>query len=135
MRLIVLAISLLLSACATTPGSGLQVDTVSGGQPLPGANCVVSNGRQSWNLVTPAALPLVPAAGNLRVWCDKAGYRTSELVLQGTASDPWWGPAVGLGISGGSHGHTGVGLGLSFPLFGSPRSSYPGRVIVEMSPQ
>ena len=135
MRIPLLAITLLLSACATGPGAGLQVDTISGGQPLPGANCVVSSGSQSWNVVTPATVPLFSSGGNLRVLCDKPGYRTSELLLQGLISDPWWGSSVGLGISSGSHGHTGVGLGLSLPFFGGMRSSYPGRVTVEMNPQ
>ena len=135
MRILLLAFALLLSACATAP-SGLQVETVSTGQPLPGANCVVSNGSQNWNIVTPATVLTFSGGAYLRVWCDKPGYRTSELVLQGGAnSAPWWGPSVGLGVSAGSHGHAGVGLGLSFPFMGPAVRSYPGRVTVEMSPQ
>jgi len=127
--------TLLLSACATGPvNSGLQVETVSAGQALAGANCVVSHGGQSFTVLTPATVPVNSSGGDLRVWCEKAGYRTSELVLQAGVSNGWWGPSVGLGLSSGGYGRTGLGLGLSFPFF-SPVRSTPGRVTVEMSPQ
>ena len=126
--------SLLLTACVTGPGPGMLVETVSQGQALSGANCTVSNGRESWNVVTPASIRL-NSGGDLRVWCEKPGYRTSELVWQGSGDSGWWGPSVGLGLAGGIGGRTGLGLGLSFPLMGGRSAGYPARVTIEMNPQ
>jgi hypothetical protein len=115
----------------------MQIDTVSQGQALPGASCVVSSGAQSFTVVTPATVTLPDRFGDLRVLCDKPGYRSSELILQdlpGGGAYGWPGSNLGIGISGGSGGRVGMGVGLSFPFFmgqgGSPR-----RVVIEMNPQ
>ena len=107
MRNLLLLSLLILSGCATGPGGGMQIDTVSQGQALAGASCVVTNGGQSWTVVTPASLTMQGNNADLRVICDKPGYRTSELILQdlhGGSGLGWPGPNVGVGISGGSGG-------------------------------
>ena len=132
MRYPILLVSIALAACATT-GAGndsIVVDTYSRGQPLAGANCLVSTASGSWNVVTPATVQVGSANGDLRVVCNKDGYRTSELLFKpsGTSS----GSSVGLGVGGGG-GHVGVGLGMSVPItLGS--MVYPTRVSVELNP-
>jgi hypothetical protein len=132
MRHLILLLPVVLAACATTGSTGgaITVETVSGGQALPGADCLVSTGAGSWNIRTPASVNVGSASGDLRVVCNKAGYRTSELVFK--PSNPV-GSSVGLGVGGGG-GNVGVGVGMNFPIrVGS--GSYPSHVTVNMNPQ
>ena len=136
MRHLILLSILCLSGCATVSGSGMQIDTVSQGQALPGANCNVSSAGQTWSVTTPAMVTLPNRYGDLRVVCDKAGYRTSELILQDVPGGGygWPGSSLGVGISGGSGGRVGMGVGLSFPFF-MGQGGMPRRVTIEMNPQ
>lgn len=136
MRLITcsaLSLSLLLGACATGgQGDGhVSIATASNGQEFGGANCAVMTGAGSWNITTPATLQLGSANGELRIVCNRFGYRTSELRLPplGQAS----GSNMGVGLGGGSGG-VGVGLGFSLPIM-TGGGSYPPRVVVNMYPQ
>ncbi len=133
MRHLILLLAIALAACASTGSGGhdgLAVETVSRGQAVAGANCTVSTGSASWNVVTPATVPIESAGGDLRVVCNKAGYRTSELILK--PSSPV-GSSMGVGVGGGS-GNVGVGVGLNFPIrLGG--GGYPSRVSVELNPQ
>jgi hypothetical protein len=140
MRYLILAMPLMLAACAsteqvTTPG--VTVETVSRQQVIPGANCVVSNGNGSWQLTTPGTVNPGAVNGDLRVVCNKDGYRTSEFLFRPTnypvASS---GTTVGIGL--GSWGsNVGGGIGISMPIGGSSgryNGNYPPRVTVDMSP-
>lgn len=132
MRYLVLLWPFALAAC-TTAGSGngnIAIETTSKGQAVAGANCVVSTGSGSWNVITPAIAPVGNAYGDLRVACSKSGYRTSEVIYRPSS------PAnsnIGIGIGGGS-GNIGVGLGLGIPI-GLGGSGYPTRITVDMNPQ
>jgi hypothetical protein len=132
MRRLILSLPLALAACATTGsnGGGIAVETVSRGQPVVGANCSVSTNGGSWNVVTPATLAIGDANGDLRVICNKPGYRPSEMIFR--PSGPL-GSSVGLGVGGGS-GHVGAGIGLSVPI-ALGRGGYPSRVAIELTPQ
>lgn len=128
-----LSLSLLLGACATGgQGDGrVSITTASNGQEFGGANCVVTTAAGSWNIVTPATLQLGSANGELRIVCNRVGYRTSELRLPpyGQAS----GSSMGVGLGGGSGG-VGMGLGFSLPIM-TGSGSYPPRVVVNMYQQ
>jgi hypothetical protein len=132
MRHLILLLPIALAACATTGSSGgnITIDTATKGQSLPGANCMVNTNGGSWNVTTPATLNIGSANGDLRVVCNKDGYRTSEVVYR--PSGPY-GSSVGLGVGGGG-GNVGVGLGLSVPVTLGGRG-YPARVTVDMNPQ
>ncbi|WP_151636295.1 hypothetical protein [Noviherbaspirillum aerium] len=132
MRHLILLLPIALAACAATGsgGTAITVDAASRGQALAGANCIVQTGAGSWNVTTPATVEVGAPSGDLRVICNKAGYRTSETVYR--PSNPL-GSSVGLGAGGGG-GNVGVGVGLSFPIsLGGGR--YPSSVTVEMNPQ
>jgi hypothetical protein len=134
MRHLILLFSVALTACATTGlgGGNVAIETSSGGQPLPGAVCAVSTYGGSWKVTTPATLNVGGTNGDLRVVCNKEGYRTSEMIFR--PSGPHSGSSVGLGVGGGSGGRVGVGLGLSLPiLLGG--GGYPSQVNVEMNRQ
>jgi hypothetical protein len=122
----------LLTACATTGSDdgSVAVETRVGGQELVGANCVVSTNSGSWNIVTPATVPVGSANGDLRVVCNRQGYRTAETLYRPSSSS---GSSVGLGVGGGGR-NVGVGLGMNLPIQLGSRG-YPGRVTVEMNPQ
>lgn len=131
MRYLVLALPLLVGACATSGGGNgeIAIETVSNGQAVEGANCAVSTATGNWNVTTPAVAPVGSPNGDLRVICIRPGFRTSEVVYRPTGG---YAPNVGIGVGGGS-GNVGVGLGLGFPIgFGG---GYPPRVTVEMTPQ
>ncbi|GAB3537364.1 hypothetical protein GCM10027343_00260 [Noviherbaspirillum agri] len=132
MRHLILLLSLALAACATTGSSGgnISIETTSRGQAVTGANCAVSTNAGSWNVITPGSVNIGGASGDLRVVCQKEGYRTSEMVFR--PSSPF-GSSVGLGVGGGG-GNVGVGVGLSFPI-SLGGGTYPSRVTVDLNPQ
>jgi hypothetical protein len=131
MRYLILSVSFALAACATT-GSGnsvVSIETASNGQALPGASCSVNTGAGSWTVTTPATVPAGSPSGDLRVVCNKSGYRTSEVVYR--PSSP---VNSNIGIGVGTGGRVGVGLGFGIPL-GLGRGGYPSRITVDMNPQ
>lgn len=132
MRYIALLPLLALAACATGAGGsgGVSIETVSNGQPVAGATCTASTAAGQWNITTPAVAPVGSPSGDLRIICNKSGYRTSEVVYRPSSGAR---PNVGVGIGGGSGGHVGVGIGLGFPI--ALGGGYPARVTVEMNPQ
>jgi len=132
MHRLILLLPLSIAACATTGSSGgmISIETAARGQPLAGANCMVSTAAGNWNVTTPASVNVGDASGDLRVVCNKEGYRTSEMVFR--PSNPY-GSSLGLGVGGGGS-NVGVGVGLNFPVrFGG--GTYPSRVTVDMNPQ
>jgi hypothetical protein len=66
--------------------------------------------------------------GNLRVSCNKPGYRSSDVIYQASGAS-----SFGVGLGGGS-GNVGVGLGLNIPLR-LRTGNYPSRITVEMNPK
>ncbi|MFC5474229.1 hypothetical protein [Paraherbaspirillum soli] len=131
MRYLISVLSVALAGCATVDsGNGhVLIETVSQNEQLSGARCVVKTDSSSWSVVTPADVLITAADGNLRVACNKAGYRASEMVYR--APSGLNSPGVGIGAVGGSGG--GVGLGLNFPVnFSAKDKVYPSRVLVEM---
>ncbi len=132
MRYLILSLPIALAACATTGSSGgsIAVETISRGQQIVGAHCNVSTNAGNWNVTTPASVPVGSASGDLRVTCNKDGYRTSEVLYKPSSSS---GSNVGLGVGGGG-GNVGVGVGLSFPI-SLGGGTYPSRVTVDLNPQ
>jgi hypothetical protein len=131
------AMMLAVAGCATPPVSkGIGIETASAGQFLPGANCTVQTVEGSFTVVTPAAVLVRNTPGDLRVVCDKPGYRTSEVLYRGLGYggySAYGGPSVGLGLGGGS-GNVGFALGLGFPVGGVANNNAPPRIVVEMTP-
>lgn len=132
MRYISLLLPLVLTACATGNwGDGrVTVVTASNGQEFGGASCAVMNNAASWNVTTPGTLEIGRASGELRIICNKPGYRTSELRLPPYGQQS--GSSMGVGLGGGSGG-VGLGLGFSLPI-SSGGGSYPPRIVVNMYP-
>lgn len=132
MRYSFLILPLLLAACATTgpDEGGASITTASNGQQVDGASCVVTTRSARWNIITPATLTLGRGDGDLRIICNKPGYRASELILPPYGQPS--GSSMGLGVGGGS-GNVGMGLGFSFPL-STGGGYYPGQIIVNMNP-
>lgn len=129
---------LALSGCVTTPpfDGRVEILTTSREQALTGADCVVTTDAGSWTVQTPSYATVGDPNGDLRVVCNKSGYRTSEVIHRHSGAGRRPGATrVGVGIGGGSGGYSGVGvsLGFGFPLAGV-RSDYPFRVIVDMTP-
>lgn len=132
MRPFILLMTFVMAGCATSESGGdsLLIETVAQGQPLTGASCTVETGNGKWQVTTPGSIVAGPANGDLRIVCDKPGYRTAELAYRMPAR--YGSPGLGLGVGGGSGG-VGVGFGLSFPL-GKRRAGYPDHFTVEMNP-
>ncbi len=131
MRHLFLLFPLFLAACASSPsGNGnVLVETASRGQALQGAQCTARTGNGNWTVMTPGSVPVGSARGDLRIICNKPGYRTSEVVYQPSRPTN---SNLGIGVGGGG-GNLGVGVGLGIPVsLGS--GNYPARVIVEMNP-
>lgn len=124
-------LSLFVAACATTssdPGM-LTVETASNGAAVEGATCAVTTSAGNWTVTTPGQVQVGAPSGELRIVCDKPGYRTSQYEYRNDYGTG--GSGVGVGLGGGSGG---VGFGLSFPIGGRPAGSYPSRIVVEMNP-
>lgn len=131
MRYLLPAIALTLGACATTSGdNGILVETTSNRQTMAGANCVASTNNGSWSFVTPATVKVGSASGDLRIVCNKAGYRTSEYVFRPTGSSS--GSSVGVGVGGGSR--VGFGIGFNVPIGSYSEGGYPKQVALDMTP-
>ena len=138
-----MAMALGLGACATAPANNdLSIETVSRGQPVPGAHCTVQLVEGSFDVVTPAVVPARNTRGDLRLQCNLPGYRTSEVLYRGGyagydgyASRTSLSFGVGGFSFGGGGGGVGYGVGLGVPVGGgaSP-SSLPASVLVEMNP-
>lgn len=136
---VMIAVVLSLSGCATTPpfDGRVEILTTSREKPLTGADCAVTTNSGSWNVQTPGFASVGDPNGDLRIVCNKAGYRSSEVIHRshagrGPGSD---GTRVGVGVGGGLGGYSGVGvsLGIGLPL-GGARGDYPSQVIVDMTP-
>lgn len=131
---------LLASGCATKPpfDGRVEILTTSREQTLTGADCVVTTDAGSWTVQTPGHATVGDPSGDLRVVCNKAGYRTSEVIHRSRAGRGLnaSGTRVGVGVGGGLGGYSGVGvsLGFGFPLTGTA-SDYPSQVTVDMVPQ
>ena len=135
--LFAMGLALGLGACATAPVSNdLSIETVSRGQPVPGASCTVQLVEGSFTIVTPAVVPARNTSGDLRVVCNKPGYRTSEVLYRGGyAGYDGYGSRTSLGFGlGGGGGSIGYGIGLGVPIGGASPSSMPASVLVEMNP-
>ena len=135
--LFVMGLALGLGACATAPVSNdLSIETVSRGQPVPGASCTVQLVEGSFTIVTPAVVPARNTSGDLRVVCNKPGYRTSEVLYRGGYNGyDAYGSRTSLGFGlGGGGGSIGYGIGLGVPIGGASPSSMPASVLVEMNP-
>lgn len=137
-QILMLPVLLMLCACATTlPFDGqVEILATSRDQPLTGAECIVTTDSGNWTVQTPGQAPVGAVNGDLRVVCNKAGYRTSEVIHRNSGGRLSSGATrVGVGIGGGVGTHSGVGvsLGFGFPVAGG-RSDYPSKVIVDMTP-
>lgn len=130
----VLVLGVFMGGCADLPvySGKLSVLTTTRSQPLKGAMCVVYTDAGKWTATTPGVVTIGKPAGDLRVVCNKDGYRTSELIYKGS-SRPAGASKLGVGVGGGSGG-TGVGIsfGVGMPL-GGFSSSYPSEVVVDMT--
>ncbi len=130
MRYAMLLLPLVLGACATGFGDNkVSIVTAGNGQQFGGASCTVLTNSDRWTVTTPATLT-IPANGELRVVCNKAGYRMSEVRLPPFGQS---GSNMGVGLGGGS-GAVGMGVGFSLPI-GTGGGSYPPRIVVDMYPQ
>ena len=138
-RSVMIASVLSLSGCATTPPfeGRVEVLTTYREQQLAGADCVVTTESGSWTVQTPGYATVGDPNGDLRIVCDKAGYRTSEVIHRNQTGRSLGsgGTRVGVGVGGGLGGYSGVGvsLGIGIPL-GRGRSDYPSQVTVDMAP-
>lgn len=134
---IFLPLLLALVSCASIPPPDGRIEILSTArsQPLAGAVCEVETGAGKWNVTTPGAVELGQPQGDLKVVCNKAGYRTSEVVFRRGGSASPGATRVGVGVGGGFGGYSGVGisLGFGFPL-SSGRGTYPAQVVVDMTP-
>ncbi len=121
-----MALPVLLASCASTkPADGrIEILSTARSQPLQGAQCEVETGAGKWTVSTPGSVQVGEPQGDLRVVCNKEGYRTSEVVFRRGSSGAPGATRVGVGIS----------LGFGFPL-SSGRATYPTQVVVDMTPQ
>ncbi len=140
--MIILVLPVLLAACSSTPQrpeGEVEILTTGQGRPLSGAECTVDTGAGSWKVVTPAVAEVGQPQGDLRVVCNRLGYRTSEvLVRAGGGGYTPGGTSVGVGVGGGTWGrHSGIGvsLGFGFPLSIGSRARYPAQLVVDMTPE
>lgn len=134
-RVSIILISLWLTGCAGLPpySGKVAVLTTSQSQPLEDATCIVETGAGRWTLQSPGIATVGQPAGDLRVVCSKAGYRSSEVIHRNPSSRAS-SSRVGVGIAGGSGGGgMGISLGMGFPMNGWG-NDYPQQVVVDMTP-
>src|SRR5690606_23351006 len=132
MRYATLLIFLGLTACATPrTDTGVEIQATYAGQPVTDAECTVTTDAGRWKVKTPGTAPIGTPRGDLRVVCNKDGYRASEVVYRATPGSS----NMSIGIGGGTGGgRVGVGLGFGIPV-GRGNDSDPSRIVVEMNTQ
>ena len=140
-HLLAMTLPALLCACSSTPQrpeGQVEILTTAQGAPLSGAECSVDTAAGSWKVVTPAVAEVGEPRGDLRVVCNRAGFRTSEVLIRGGGGGYTPGStSVGIGMGGGTwgrHSSVGLSLGFGFPLSGGSRTRYPAQVLVDMTP-
>ena len=76
--------TLLLAGCAGMQAvvPEILIETAARGAPLNGAACVAMIADTRWDVVTPGRIALGDAHGTLRVVCNHAGFRSSELIFR-----------------------------------------------------
>lgn len=86
------------AGCASVAGGSsqpMQIDTL----PVAGANCVLSNSRGQWPVVTPGVVTVLKSGSVLKIVCTKEGWQeTTDYVASGAsttalvgAAIPYWG--------------------------------------------
>ena len=121
-HLLVLSVAAMLAACASTPPQA-TVQVFTAPTQLP-AGATYRHDRLPSQAAQPRQAELEATADALLA---QAGLRRDDaaprLSLQVTASQdqyatgPYWGgSSVGVGIAGGTGGHSGIGIGLGFPI-------------------
>jgi hypothetical protein len=91
----VLAVTAGCAAVSDGTSQPMQIDT----SPVAGANCVLSNSRGQWSVVTPAAATVMKSGSVLKIICTKSGWQdTTDYVASSTSSKamvgamvPYWG--------------------------------------------
>lgn len=132
---LVALVPLSLAGCATgMMGNDVLIEAVSRGQPLPGTSCLVQAREGSWTISTPATLPVRNTGGDLRVACERPGFRASEVVYRAGYGGVGGAGGSSVGFGFGSGGGVGVGLGFGIPVGGGAGADVPSRILVEMNP-
>ena len=96
-RLLLGLLSLATAAGCATMDAGeprVLIDTAVRGEPFAGVACAAAIDELHWDVVTPAAITVGDARGELRVVCNHPGYRTSEVIFRPVTGMPL--PATGL---------------------------------------
>ncbi len=128
----------LVAGCANQPKrpEGLiDLETISQGKPLPGADCTARTLSGSWSVQTPVTVNVGTPNGDLHVVCHLTGYRSSEVIIRAPAAAGLGGTRVSVGVGGGFGGYSGGGmaLGFGFPIVPAG-GRYPASIVVEMTP-
>ncbi len=141
-KALMLVCGAMLVGCASQSDNAnqgnLEILVASQGQVVPDARCTVNTASRRWDDVRPpTVVPVGPPDGQLRVACQKPGFRDSEVLYSPSPYSYAGNPNVGVGVAGGSGGGVGVGFGFNFPVGGGagPVGGYPSRITVEMTPQ
>ncbi len=138
-QLAALVISVIfLTGCTSQPSlpEGLiDLDAISQGKPLPGADCTARTLSGSWSVHTPATVNVGAPNGDLHIICHLAGYRSSEVIIRAPAAAGLGGARVSVGVGGGFGGYSGGGMSLGFGFPMAPAGGrYPPSIVVEMTP-
>ena len=115
-----LGVAVCVMGCTTTAPDipGVLIETAARGQPLTGVACTAVIDNTRWDMVTPAMISLGDARDALRIVCNHAGYRTSELIFRPTSMSAAASPGHGDGL----------------PLYGgSIGARYPKRLTIDMN--
>jgi hypothetical protein len=77
----------LLSGCTTFSNyETVTVQTTSGGAPLTGAQCELTNKKGTWIVVTPGSVSVHLGSEQLAVTCTKDGYKPASVMLNSSVN-------------------------------------------------
>ena len=68
------------AGCATVTEGDSQMMTINS-TPVPGANCIFTNNRGQWDLVTPGTMNVKKSVSMLHGHCVKVGYKDADVYL------------------------------------------------------
>lgn len=123
---------IVLTACTTVDsnnGAETLIETTINGKPLSDAHCIINTNNENWTVTTPSNVKLGPINGDLRIVCNKQGYRTAEIIFKSLST--FSGSNVRF-VAGGGSGHVEGGVVVPIRL---NRENYPSRITVDLTLQ
>lgn len=112
-KLLLVAMVLVLTGCASVTGSKLQplsVQTIQDGKEVSGVGCTLTNDAGKWFVTTPGSVTVQKSTGDMAVDCTKDDLKGRENLVSKSNGAVWGNIILGGGIGYIVDRNTGAGF-------------------------